>query len=77
MAERDKLDLTDRELYSLALAMKSQLISRETWMSRGNATVFNSLIKKVCENGMKRKDPESILHPIMEFKEEGDEEVYI
>jgi len=37
MAKRDELDLTDKELYSVALAIKSHLNSRDTWMSKGNA----------------------------------------
>lgn len=73
MVKRDELDLTDKELYSVALAIKSHLSSRDTWMSKGNIRVFNSLMKKICENGMKRKDPESILHPIVKFKEDDDE----
>ena len=70
MAERNKLNFTDRELYSISLAIESHLNSRDTYMSKGGAKVFNSVIKKICDEGMKRKDPKSILHPIFKFEED-------
>lgn len=67
---REKLDFTDKELYYIALAFETHLNSRDTWNSKGGAMVINSVIKKICNNGLKRKDPQKILHPILEFKSE-------
>jgi len=69
--ERDKIDFTDKELYYVALAFQSHLQSRETWISKGGAKVINSALKKITDNGLKRKNPKSILHPIYGF---GDDE---
>lgn len=71
--KREKLDFTDRELYYISLAFQTHLNSRDTWISKGGARVINSALKKIVDNGMKRKDPKSILHPIYKFKDENDE----
>ncbi len=65
--KREKIDFTDKELYYIALSIKSHLSSRETYFSPNGARVFNSAVKKILNNGLKRKDPKSILHPIMKF----------
>lgn len=69
--ERDKLDLTDRDLYYLSLAIESHLSSRDTYWTKKNVKGFNQLIKKVVDIGLKRKDPRAILHPIMKFEDES------
>ena len=68
---REKIDFTDKELYYVALAFESHLNSRDTWISKGGAKVINNAIKKITENGLKRKNPKSILHPIYQFEDEG------
>ena len=68
--EREKIDFTDKELYYVALAFESHLNSRDTWISKGGAKVINNAIKKITENGLKRKTPKSILHPIYQFENE-------
>lgn len=67
--EREKLDFTDKELYYVALAFESYLNSRDTYISKKGAKIINSVIKKIIDNGMKRKDPKTILHPILNFNE--------
>jgi len=67
--EREKMDFTDKELYYVALAFKSHLNSRDTWIGKGGAKVINSVLKKIVDNGMKRKNPKAILHPIFNFKD--------
>lgn len=67
--EREKLDFTDKELYYVALAFESHLNSRDTYISKKGAKIINSVIKKIIDNGMKRKDPKTILHPILNFNE--------
>lgn len=62
--KREKIDFTDKELYYVSLAFETYLNSRDTWISVGGAKVINSVLKKIVDNGLKRKKPESILHPI-------------
>jgi len=59
---------TDKELYYIALAFKSHLNSRDTWISSQGARVINNVINKVKKIGMKRRNPKSILHPIINFE---------
>ena len=66
---RNKIDLTDKELYCVALAIQSHLESRETYWTKQSAANFNRMLKKIIKEGMERKDPKSILHPIVEFDE--------
>ena len=73
MVKQEKIDFTDKELYFIALAIESHLCSRETYFSKGGARVFNNVIKKIIDNGLKRKNPRSILHPIMNFEDEYDQ----
>ena len=68
--DREKIDFTDKELYYVALAFQSHLNSRDTWIGRGGAKVINKALSKIVDNGMKRKDPKSILHPIKYFNED-------
>ena len=68
--KREKIDFTDKELYYITLAFESHLNSRDTWISKGGAKVINSALKKIINNGLKRKNPKSILHPIMNFNDE-------
>ena len=65
--EREKIDFTDKELYCVVLAIESHLYSRESYFTKKSAAMFNRMIKKVVDNGLKRKNPKSILHPIMNF----------
>ena len=67
---RNKIDFTDKELYCVALAIKSNLQSRETYWTKQSAANFNRMIKKIIDEGLKRKDPKYILHPIVDFDEE-------
>jgi hypothetical protein len=67
---RNKIDFTDKELYCVALAIESHLNSRETFFTKQSAANFNRMIKKVVNEGMQRKNPKSILHPIQEFEDE-------
>jgi len=67
--KREPIDLTDDELYSVCLAIKSHLNSRDTYMGKKGARNFNSLIKKLTDNGLKRKDKTRI-HPIYTFPED-------
>jgi hypothetical protein len=67
MIERKKIDFTDKELYRVSLAFESYLNNRDTWISKGGAMVINNTLKKIIDNGMQRKNPKSILHPIKEF----------
>jgi hypothetical protein len=64
--EREEIDFTDRELYYVAHIFRSYL-EGDNWISKGGAKIINSILNKIIENGMKRKDPKSILHPIKEF----------
>lgn len=66
---RNSIDFTDRELYCVALAIESHLCSRETYFTKKSAIMFNRMIKKVVDEGLKRKNPKSILHPIMKFED--------
>jgi hypothetical protein len=68
--EREKIDFTDKELYCIALAIESHLNSRETYFTKKSANMFNRTIKKVVDNGLKRKNPKAILHPIYKFKDD-------
>ncbi len=67
---RNKIDFTDNELYCVALAIQTHLNSRETYFTKKSACMFNKMVKKIIAEGMQRKDPQSILHPIYEFDEE-------
>lgn len=64
---RNKIDFTDNELYCVALAISTHLNSRETYWTKKSTANFNRMLKKVIAEGMERKDPKSILHPIVEF----------
>ena len=66
--ERKKIDFTDNELYYVALAFESYLNDRNTYISKGGAKVINAAITKIVDNGLTRKNPESILHPIKSFE---------
>ena len=68
--EREKIDFTDKELYYVALAFQSYLESKETWISKSGAKIINSVLQKIVDNGMKRKNPKSILHPIYRFEDD-------
>lgn len=68
--KRNALDFTDKELYSLSLAIQSHLNSRETWMSKGNARVFSSVMNKIINEGNNRNDPKGILHPLVKFDDD-------
>ena len=65
--EREKIDFTDKELYCIALAIESHLCARETYFTKKSANMFNKMVKKIVDVGLKRKNPKSILHPIMKF----------
>jgi len=69
---RETLDFTDRELYYVCLAFKNYLNDRETWISKSGAKIINSTIKKITNNGLKRKDPKKIIHPIYGFNDGDD-----
>jgi hypothetical protein len=64
---RDKIDFTDKELYYLALSLESHINSRDTFWTKKSKMIFHKLAKKIILEGMKRKDPKSILHPIVDF----------
>ena len=66
---RNKIDFTDRELYYLSLAIESHINSRDTYWTKKGAGIFNRMCNKIIAEGMNRKNPESILHPIVNFKE--------
>ena len=68
--KREKIDFTDKELYYIARTFKSYLLSRDTWISKGGAKIINNVLKKIINNGMKRKNPKSILNPIKDFKKQ-------
>lgn len=70
--KREPIDFTDRELYCIALAISSHLSSRETFFTAKSANMFNKMTKKIVDAGMKRKNPKSILHPIINFNEGND-----
>lgn len=72
MSKRPPLDLTDRELYYVALCIQSHINDRNRWTSKGGAMVFRNLFNKIATNGFERKDPKSILHPIINFDEDED-----
>ena len=67
---RNKIDFTDKELYCVALAISSHINSRDTYWTKQSAADFNRMLKKVIAEGMERKNPKSILHPIVEFEDE-------
>lgn len=62
-----KIEFTDKELYCIALAIESHLTSRETYFTKKSANMFNKMVKKIVDAGMKHKNPELILHPIVNF----------
>jgi hypothetical protein len=65
--KREKLDFTDKELTYMCLALSKYIGSRDTWFSKGSAIIVNNTIKKIYENGMKRKNKEKILYPLVNF----------
>ena len=67
---RNKIDLTDKELYYVALSIESHINSRDTFWTKQSLVNFNRMFKKVVSEGMARKNPKSILHPIIKFKDE-------
>ena len=69
--EREKIYFTDKELYCIALAIESHLSSRETYFTKKSANMFNKMVKKVVDAGLSRKNPKSILHPIMKFDDDA------
>jgi hypothetical protein len=68
--KREPLDFTDKELYYISLAFESYLCNKNTWISKSGAKIINKTIKKIIDNGLKRKDPKSILHSILDFPQE-------
>lgn len=68
--DKRNIDFTDKELYYVALSLRCYLNDRDTWIGKGGAKILNSVLKKVRESGMKRKNPKSILHPIKNFDDE-------
>lgn len=64
------INLSDKELYCVALAIETHINARETYWTTKSANNFNRMVKKIIEEGMKRKDPKSILHPILNFNED-------
>ena len=68
--KREKLDLTDKDLYYLSLSIESHLNSRDTFFTKKSSLAFNRMVKKIVDNGMTRKNPKSILHPIVNFEDE-------
>ena len=67
---RNKIDFRDKELYCVALALSTHISSREIYWTKKSAANFKRMLKKVIAEGMERKDPKSILHPIVEFEDE-------
>ena len=67
---RNKLDFTDRELRIIASALSCYLYSRETFFTKGSAMVFNHTSAKIIKEGMQRKNPRSILYPLVNFDKE-------
>ena len=65
--EREKIDFTDKELYYVALAFESHINSRDTYIGKNDAKIIKRTLQKIIDNGMKRKNPKSILHPIINF----------
>ncbi len=70
IATREKIDFTDKELYCIALAIESHLNSRDTFFTKKSAIMFNKMVQKIIDAGLKRKSSESILHPIVRFNDE-------
>jgi hypothetical protein len=68
--KREQIDLTDKELYYIALSIESHLNSRDTYFTSKSCIIYNKMVKKIVDNGMTRKDPKSILHPIVKFEDE-------
>ena len=68
--KREKLDFTDRELNQVALAFSAYINERGLYVTKGKAKVINSAMQKVIDNGMARKNRESILYPLVEFNKE-------
>ena len=64
------MDFTDKELYCVALAISTHLSSRETHWTKNSAANFKRMLEKVIAEGMERKDPKSILHPIVDFEDD-------
>jgi len=70
--KRDRLDLTDNELYELCRCLAERLNSRDAYWNKKNSRIFNSLFKKVYNNGMERNNYNEILEPIIDFDEDDE-----
>ena len=68
--KRDKIDFTDNELRIICSAIDKYVYSRDSFFTQSSANITNSVIKKLIDNGMKRKNPEKIIYPIYNFEEE-------
>ena len=68
--KRDKLDFSDNELRVVCTAIESYVNTRNRYFSTKSSRITNSVIRKLIDNGMKRKNPERIINNIRYFEEE-------
>ncbi len=68
--QREKLDLTDNELYELCRCVEVRLSDRTEYWNKKNSRIFNSLFNKIYNNGMSRKKHKEILQPLVDFDDE-------
>lgn len=66
---KNNVNLTDNDLYCIALSIESHINHKDTFFTKKSAARFNRMINKVIKEGMSRKNPKAILHPIMNFDE--------
>jgi len=66
--EREKIDFTDNELKIVAEALDTYINDNDTWFGKKKVRIVNNVIKKVCNNGLKRKNKEKIIYPIFNFE---------
>jgi len=55
------MKLTDRELYRLAYCINDYLLTMDAWFTKGDARVFNSLLRKIRKDAEGRKNEKNIL----------------
>jgi hypothetical protein len=71
--KRKTIDFTDKELTEISLAISCYINHRDTYISKGGAMVLNSIIGKVVDNGLQRRNPEKVIYPLYTFEENVDD----
>ena len=65
--KREKIDFTDAELLYIARALQVFINDKDFYIPKRRVRVLKSAMQKVINNGFTRKNPEKIIHPLVEF----------